>query len=167
MRVGAQTVQGSEPIPFDEARQPDPNLPIGQTREVQVGKDGVYTVTYRERMENGAAAGSTVLSKVPTVAPKPHIVAYGTEADPHWDELAECESGGRWDTVDARPERLRRRPRHLPRHLAGVRRARVRVERGSRHPREQIIVGQRIYDEFGWDPWGCANNVLHWPNRTN
>ena len=27
---------------------------------------------------------------------------------------------------------------------------------------EQIIVGQRIYAQYGWDPWGCAHNVLHW-----
>jgi len=30
----------------------------------------------------------------------------------------------------------------------------------------QIIVGMRIYADLGWDPWGCANNALHWPNRT-
>ena len=28
---------------------------------------------------------------------------------------------------------------------------------------QQIIVGMRIYEKLGWDPWGCANNVLHWP----
>ena len=28
---------------------------------------------------------------------------------------------------------------------------------------QQIIVGMRIYADLGWDPWGCANNVLHWP----
>ena len=28
---------------------------------------------------------------------------------------------------------------------------------------EQIIVAERIYAKYGFDSWGCANNVLHWP----
>jgi uncharacterized protein YabE (DUF348 family) len=162
VRVGAQTVQSTEPIPFESVLQPDPDLPIGETRQVQAGVLGTAIVTSRERMENGASAGSTVLSKVPSVAPKPHITAYGTQADWHWDKLAECESGGRWDTVDANPNGYD--------GGLGIYRGTWRAfggldfasNAGLATREQQIIVGQRIYDKYGWDPWGCANNVLHW-----
>ncbi len=100
VRVGGELQQDTEPIPFSEVRQADPTLPIGQTRVAQNGVDGVMTLTYKLTIENGAPAGRTLLSKVPAVAAVPRIIAYGTGADWHWDRLAQCESGGRWNTVD-------------------------------------------------------------------
>jgi uncharacterized protein YabE (DUF348 family) len=168
VRVGAETVQATQPIPFDTVQQPDPNLPIGKTRDVQAGVDGVMTVTYRQRVENGTVAGKTIVSEVPSVAPKPHVTAYGTYADPHWDQLAQCESGGRWDTVDGAPAA------NAYDGGLGIFRGTWKAYGGTEFApnaglatrEQQIIVGMRIYDDLGWDPWGCANNVLHWPNRT-
>jgi resuscitation-promoting factor RpfB len=167
VRVGATTVQVSKPIPFPTLQQPDDHLPIGQTRVVKEGKDGVATQTYRERVENGAAGERTLLSEVPSVAPQPKVIAYGTYADPHWDELAQCESGGRWDTVDQGPDGYD--------GGLGIYRGTWRAFGGTEFApnaglatrEQQIIVGMRIYAALGWDPWGCANNVLHWPNRTS
>ncbi|MFI5053065.1 MAG: transglycosylase family protein [Acidimicrobiia bacterium] len=166
VRVGAATVQESKRIKFDTVQRGDDTLPIGQSRLVQAGKDGVMTVTYRERVENGAASGRTLLSEVPSIAPTPRIVAFGTHADPHWDTLAECESGGRWDTVDQAPNGYD--------GGLGIYRGTWRAFGGTEFApnaglatrEQQIIVGMRIYAALGWDPWGCANNVLHWPNRT-
>ncbi|MFN8028327.1 MAG: ubiquitin-like domain-containing protein [Acidimicrobiia bacterium] len=161
-RVGAQTTQTTEEFPFDEVTQADPDLPIGQTREVQKGKNGVYTVTHRQKVENGVVLDDQILSKVPTTAAQPHIVAYGTKADWHWDELARCESGGRWDTIDSNPDGY---DGGLGIYV-GTWRAFGGLEfaprAGYATREEQIIVGMRIHDALGWDPWGCANNVLHW-----
>ena len=93
--------------------------------------------------------GRSLLSKVPTVEPTPRIVGYGTQADWHWDKLAECESGGRWDTVDAGSPALRRRPRHPAVDVARVRRDEFAPNAGLATREEQIIVGQRIYNTYG------------------
>ena len=163
VRVGTETVHSTEAIPYAEVQQPDPTLPIGDTREVQAGKLGRATVTYSLRVENGAATtDKTVVSNVPTIEPTPHIVAYGTLADWHWDKLAECESGGRWDTVDPAPNGYD--------GGLGINRGTWRAFGGTEFApnaglatrEQQIIVGMRIYDKLGWDPWGCANNVLGW-----
>jgi uncharacterized protein YabE (DUF348 family) len=163
VRVGADITQTTRTIPFEEVQQPDPTLPIGETRVIQHGKNGTMTVTYRQRVENGAKGDRQVVSEVPTVEPVPEITGYGTYADPHWDELAQCESGGRWDTVDPNPNGFD--------GGLGIYRGTWRAFGGTEFApnaglatrEQQIIVGQRIYDKLGWDPWGCANNVLHWP----
>jgi len=161
-RVGAQTTSTTEEFPFDTVQQPDPDLPIGQTREVQPGKNGVYTVTHRQKVENGQVVDDQIVSKVPTTAAQPHIVAYGTKADWHWDALAQCESGGRWDTIDANPDGY---DGGLGIYV-GTWRAfggtQFAPRAGYATREQQIIVGMRIHDALGWDPWGCANNVLHW-----
>jgi uncharacterized protein YabE (DUF348 family) len=162
-RVGADITQATQPIPFDTVQQDDPTLPIGQTRVIQDGKDGTMTVTYRQRVENGEKGDKQVVSEVPTVAATPKIVGNGTYADPHWDQLAQCESGGRWSTVDPNPNGYD--------GGLGIARSTWRAYGGTEYApnaglatrEQQIIVGMRIYHDLGWDPWGCANNVLHWP----
>jgi resuscitation-promoting factor RpfB len=167
VRVGADVTQDTERIPFDTVQQADPTLPIGQTRVIQEGRDGTLVVTYRQQVVNGAKGDRTVLSKVPSVEPTPKIIGYGTQADPHWDELAQCESGGRWDTVDSSPNGFD--------GGLGIARSTWRAWGGTEFApnaglatrEQQIVVGMRIYADLGWDPWGCANNVLHWPTRTS
>ena len=120
-------------------------------------------VTYRQRVENGTKGDRSVISEVPSVEAVPKIIGYGTYADPHWDELAQCESGGRWGTVDAAPNGYD--------GGLGIYRGTWRAYGGTEFApnaglatrEQQIIVGMRIYEKLGWDPWGCANNVLHWP----
>ena len=65
------------------------------------------TVTYRQLIENGQKGDKQVVSEVPTVEPTPKIIGIGSYANPKWDELATCESGGRWDTVDSAPAERR------------------------------------------------------------
>ncbi len=167
MRVGDQTQQATDPIPFTDERTGDPNLPIGQTRLVHKGKKGTAIVTYRVRVENGTVVDRQIVSKIPSIAPISHLVAYGTKADWHWDALAQCESGSRWDTVDPSPTAQYDGGlgiyRETWKHWGGLEFA---PNAGLATREEQIIVGMRIYADLGWDPWGCANNVLHWPNRT-
>jgi resuscitation-promoting factor RpfB len=164
VRVNADITQTTRPIEFDTVQQADPTLPIGQTRVIQDGKNGTMTVTWRQVLENGQKQGDKqVVSEVPSVAPTPKIVGYGTYANPKWDELAQCESGGRWDTVDSGPDGYD--------GGLGIYRGTWRAFGGTEFApnaglatrEQQIIVAQRIYDKLGFDPWGCANNVLHWP----
>jgi uncharacterized protein YabE (DUF348 family) len=163
VRVNADISQTTKPIPFDTVQQADPTLPIGQTRVLQDGQDGTMTVTWRQRVENGEKGEKQAVSEVPTVEPTPKIIGYGTYADPHWDELAECESGGRWDTVDPNPNGYD--------GGLGIYRGTWRAFGGTDFApnaglatrEQQIIVAERIYAKLGFDPWGCANNVLHWP----
>jgi len=162
LRVGGDTKQRVEPIPFTDEHQLDPNTDIGQHSELRAGVDGVMTVTYRERIENGVVVGSTVLSRVRTREPVSHLIGDGTRADWHWDELAHCESGGRWNTID---------------HLGDGYDGGLGIYRGTwaafggrefapnaglATREEQIIVGMRIQARYGWGAWGCARNVLGW-----
>ncbi len=163
VRVNAVTTSSPEPILFDTVQQADPTLAIGQTRVIQDGRNGTMTITYRQRVENGEKGDKQVVSEVPTVAPTPEIIGYGTYADPHWDELAQCESGGRWDTVDSNANGFD--------GGLGIARSTWRAFGGTEFApnaglatrEEQIIVAERIYAKYGFDSWGCANNVLHWP----
>ena len=165
VRVGAETSNITQPIDFDTVQQDDPTLAIGQTRVIQDGKDGVMTVTYRQLIENGQKGDKQVVSEVPTVEPTPKIIGIGSYANPKWDELATCESGGRWDTVDSAPAS------NAYDGGLGIYRGTWKAYGGDEFApnaglatrEQQIIVGMRIYKDLGWDPWGCANNVLHWP----
>jgi hypothetical protein len=165
VRVGASTSSTTQPIDFDAVQQDDPTLPIGQTRVIQDGKDGVMTITSRQLIENGQKGDKQVVSEVPTVEPTPKIIGIGSYANPKWDELATCESGGRWDTVDGAPAA------NAYDGGLGIYRGTWKAFGGDEFApnaglatrEQQIIVGMRIYEKYGWDSWGCANNVLHWP----
>jgi uncharacterized protein YabE (DUF348 family) len=164
-RVGGTTKQSTEPIPFAVESQPDPSIPIGRTSQLRAGVNGVLTTTYRERVENGVVVGTTVLSKVRTQEPVSEVDGYGTQADWHWDALAQCESGSKWNTIDHTPNATDWYDGGL-----GIARdtwaafggKEFAPNAGLATREEQIIVGQRIYDRYGWSAWGCARNVLHW-----
>ena len=130
-RVGGETKQATEVIPFGTEQQADPTIAIGDTSVVRAGVNGTLTTTYRERVENGVVVGTTALSKVRTLEPVAQIDGYGTKADWHWDALATCESGGKWRHDRRRPGWLRRRTRDRAQHVERVRRPRVRPERRS------------------------------------
>ncbi len=130
---------------------------------ITAGKNGAATVTWRERVENGVVVGRTMLSKVPTVEPVANVVGYGTKADWHWDALANCETGGKWNTIDPAGAQGYHgglgiyQPNWV--HYGGLQFA---PNAGMATREEQIIIGQRIYNDYGWDAWGCANHTLGW-----
>ena len=93
------------------------------------------TVTYRQLVENGEKGEKQVVSEVPTVEPTPKIIGIGSYANPKWDELATCESGGRWDTVDSGPDGYDGGLGIYRGTWRGVRRHRVRAQRRPRHAR--------------------------------
>ena len=163
VRVGALTSQTTREIPFDTVEQEDPTLPIGQTRILQDGQNGTMTLTWRQVVENGQKGEKQVVSEVPTVEATPKIIGIGSYANPKWDELAQCESGGRWDTVDSGPDGYDGGLGIYRGTWRGFGGTEFAPNAGLATREQQIIVGMRIYEKLGWDPWGCANNVLHWP----
>ena len=163
VRVGASTSSTTQPIDFDTVQQDDPTLPIGQTRVIQDGKDGVMTITSRQLIENGQKGDKQVVSEVPTVEPTPKIIGIGSYANPKWDELATCESGGRWDTVDAARAKCTTAASASTGAPGRPSAATSSCSMPASPPEQQIIVGMRIYEKYGWDSWGCVNNVLDWP----
>ncbi len=162
VRVGHETIQETQPLAPNTQQVGDPNLPIGQTRLVQEGKPGAVVVTWAIKRENGVEVSRSVVSRVPSPAAVPRIVAYGTQADWHWDALARCESGGRWDTVDQAPDAQYDGGlgiyRPTWRAFGGFEFA---PNAGLATREQQITVGQRIQAAHGWGAWGCGR-TLHW-----
>ena len=167
VRVGGEIEQEHRADPVHTEQQADPTLPIGQTRVVQHGATASMDAhLHGQRRENGEAVGThAALEGAARSQPVPQIIGYGTKADSHWDELGDVRVGRPVEHRRPAPaERLRRRPRHLPRHLDAFGGAEFAPNAGLATREEQIIVGQRIYDRTAVGiPWGCANNVLHWP----
>lgn len=163
VRVGADIIPEKRPIEFERVQQPDPSLPIGETRILQQGKNGIMTVTYRQRIENGVKGERQVVSEVPTIEPEPEITGYGTYANPKWDQLAACESGGRWGTIDANPNGYDGGLGIHTKTWLGWGGAEFAPRAGYATREEQITVAMRIYADLGWDPWGCATGALNWP----
>jgi hypothetical protein len=122
------------------------------------------TVTSKLITENGVVTGKTVLSKVPSVEPTPRIVGDGTEADWHWDKLAECESGGRWNTVDSGTPAYDGGLGILRSTWVAFGGTEYAPNAGLATREQQILIGMKIYNTYGgWSQsWGCARQ-MHWP----
>jgi hypothetical protein len=155
-RVGGETRQETQPIPFGEVQQQDPNTLVGQTSELQAGVDGLATVTYRDRIENGRVVGTTLLSQVTTVEPQAHVVGIGSGYDSTWDLIATCESNQRWNTVDPA----------TPAYDGGLGIYRgtwlafgggeFASNAGLATKAQQIEVAERIRAAHGFTAWGCG-----------
>jgi hypothetical protein len=155
-RVGGETRQETETIPFSEVQQSDPNTALGQTSELQAGADGLATITYRDRVENGRVVGTSMLSRVTTIEPKPHIIGIGAAYDSRWDLIATCESNQRWGTVDPA----------TPAYDGGLGIYRgtwlafgggeFASNAGLASKTQQIIVAERIRAAHGFTAWGCG-----------
>jgi hypothetical protein len=149
LRVGGETRQTTEVIPFTEEHQADPNIPIASAPALTA-----CSPPPRERIENGVVVDHRCRA-VRTHEPDRRSVATA-KADWHWDapqRASRAASGARSTTAvvgDGGPASLRHRNA-----LGG----KDSLPAATRE--EQIVVGQRIFDEYGWDP-GAAPDVLHW-----
>ncbi|MFA5882888.1 MAG: transglycosylase family protein [Acidimicrobiia bacterium] len=153
VRVGREIVRVAEPYNVDPERRPDHTMAVGETR-VEAAAPGVLSVSYEITRRNGEDVERKTISKVPTTVAKPMITYYGTKADPMWDRIAECETGGNWgmqgplysgglgfynNTWDA----------------FGGRDFASNAGLASRE--EQIIVAERVRSGVGITGWGCAH----------
>ena len=117
VRVVVEQIEEQAAVPFETVQRRDPALPVGQTKELTAGKEGVMRRTVERVIADGVLEKSTVLSATAVSAPVSRVVAVGTKprsasapapapapaparrgtagADSlNWAALARCESGG-------------------------------------------------------------------------
>jgi resuscitation-promoting factor RpfB len=155
MRFGEATEQRQDSYNVAAVTLPDPTSAVGVNRTVP-GKQGTETVTEVVTRLNGFVTGRTTVSKVPVVAAVPTIHYYGTRADPMWDRIAACETGGNWGfigpsfsgglgfyngTWDAYGGR-----KYAP-------------NAGLATREQQILVAMEIQRKVGVGGWGCAHKL--------
>ncbi|MDQ6874650.1 MAG: ubiquitin-like domain-containing protein [Actinomycetota bacterium] len=98
--VGVMNVAVRQPV----VREPDPAMPVGQTKVLQPGAPGVTVQTWAYTLTDGKVTARRLVSSVLRAAPRPTVLAVGT-AQPapqnnpspdglNWAALAKCESGG-------------------------------------------------------------------------
>jgi len=152
IRVGREIEHVDEPYTVPEERRPDHSMNVGDTR-VEVGSPGIVSVSFEITRRNGQEVDRKTISRIPTVIARPTITYYGTRADPMWDRIAQCETGGNWGmqgplfsgglgfyngTWDA----------------FGGREFASNAGLATRE--EQIIVAERVRSSVGIGGWGCA-----------
>jgi len=154
-RVAAETEQVDEPYVLEDQNIPDPELPIGESRTVP-GTAGVQRVTYDITRHDGAEFERKVISAVPLIEATPNITYYGTKADPRWDKIAQCETGGNWRAQG-------------PTYQGGLGiyfgtwkafgGREFANNAGDATREEQIIVAERIRAKHGFRAWGCGKTL--------
>ncbi|WP_236785194.1 G5 domain-containing protein [Anaerococcus ihuae] len=75
------TITHTEKIetPFKVEYRYNPDLEAGQTKKVQEGKDGSYTLNFSQNIKNGQADGAPTTSKTDEVAAQNEIIEIGTK----------------------------------------------------------------------------------------
>ncbi len=154
-RVAAETQQVDEPYALEDQKTADPELGVGESRSV-AGTAGVQRVTYNITRHDGNEVERTVISVVPLIAATPNITYYGTKADPRWDKIAQCETGGNWRAQG-------------PTYQGGLGiyfgtwkgfgGRDFANNAGDATREEQIIVAERIRARHGFRAWGCGKTL--------
>ncbi len=155
IRVGVSLTSNLQPYDLPLQTLPDPNLPVGQTRE-QAAVHGILKVTYEVTSNNGSAVGQTPVSQVPVVTAQAPVHYYGTKADPRWDAIANCETGGNWAMQG-------------PLYSGGTGiyngtwnafgGQQFGANAGQATREQQIIVAERIRARYGFSAWGCGKKL--------
>ncbi|QGV82757.1 resuscitation-promoting factor [Streptomyces ficellus] len=110
MRITDTSEIREEPVPYEIVKVDDPALHQGTEVVERQGRPGVRRVTYSVRTVNGVRHKPTRIADEIVREPVHRRVLVGTRPMPssvdgadhlNWDALAQCESGGRPDAVDA------------------------------------------------------------------
>ncbi len=154
-RVAAETQQADEPYTLEDQRIPDPELAVGESRSV-AGTPGTQRVTYNITRHDGAEVERTIISAVPLVEATPNITYYGTKADPRWDKVAQCETGGNWR---AQGPTYQGGLGIYFQTWKGFGGRDFANNAGDATREEQIIVAERIRAKYGFRAWGCGKTL--------
>lgn len=127
-RVSVGRLVASQVVARSVRRVADSSLPVGSTRTVRDGEDGVVTLTYNAVFTNGELSTKVLAAATTTTAMQPTVIAYGTKPVPiasaapiraaatatagsgvatagsgglDWAGLASCESGGNTRSVSS------------------------------------------------------------------
>jgi uncharacterized protein YabE (DUF348 family) len=174
-RVSTKTVKATEAIGFGTVKKNDSSLFKGQTKTVKAGSEGAKVVTYRLVTVDGKTESKKALSSVVKEKPVARVVAVGTKAKPvadsgsssgsggainlaradMWDRIAQCESTGNW-SINTGNGYYGGLQFDIQTWLgAGGGDFASRADLASRA--EQITVANRVYEDRGLQPWGCAH----------
>lgn len=108
-RVNGKVVRKRVATRFPVRKVPDATHFVGWKDVVTKGVKGLELVTYEQRIVNGQAKLTRVLSRQVLKKPKPEVVKVGSKKIPttvagadnlNWPALAKCESGGRATAVN-------------------------------------------------------------------
>jgi len=164
-RVDFEEVTEEVALPFEEERRTTSELFTDQSRVVQHGEEGLRIDTYRVQLIDGEGTERELVSEEVVREPVTRIVEVGTTKCPPkrmandgsvWYDLAQCESGGRWDyngTYDGglqfHPDTWRRnKPAGYPEYAYQA------------SPAQQIEVGKIVQRRSGWGAWpSCARKL--------
>jgi uncharacterized protein YabE (DUF348 family) len=155
VRVGREVERVEEPYWVPDERRPDPTMAVGESR-LDLGGPGVMSVAYEIVRRNGDEVERTTLSRVPMVLARPNVTYFGTKADPMWDRIAQCETGGNWAFQG-------------PIYSGGLGfyngtwdgwgGREFATNAGLATREEQIIVAERVRASVGISGWGCAHTL--------
>ena len=154
-RVAAETTQADESYVLEDQIIPDPELPLGESRAV-AGTAGVQRVTYNITRHDGAEIERTVISAVPLIEATPNVTYFGTKADPRWDKIAQCETGGNWRAQGPTYQGGLGIYFQTWKSFGGRDFAN---NAGDATREEQIIVAERIRAKHGFRAWGCGKTL--------
>lgn len=107
MRITGTTEVKQVSIPYTVTKESDPSSYVGSTTVVTSGQDGVAQVTYALQIINGVKQPPKEISRTVIKQPVAEVDKVGTKALPtnvsslNWAALANCESGGNPQSVDA------------------------------------------------------------------
>ncbi|MDF2093683.1 ubiquitin-like domain-containing protein [Knoellia sp. 3-2P3] len=178
-RVSTKTVTATQAIGFGTVEKSDSSLFKGQSKTVKAGREGAKVVTYRLVTVDGKTESKKALKSVVTQQPVARVVAVGTKPRPvadsgstggsstgsggainlaradMWDRIAECESSGNW-SINTGNGYYGGLQFDIQTWLgAGGGDFASRADLASRE--EQITVANRVYEDRGLQPWGCAH----------
>jgi uncharacterized protein YabE (DUF348 family) len=178
-RVSTKNIKATEAIGFGTVKKSDSSLYKGQTKTVKAGREGARVVTYRLVTVDGKTESKKALKSVVTEKPVVRVIAVGTKAKPvakaptssgsssgsggainlaradMWDRIAQCESTGNW-SINTGNGYYGGLQFDLQTWLgAGGGDFASRPDLASRA--EQITVANRVYEDRGLSPWGCAH----------
>jgi hypothetical protein len=96
------------------------------------------------------------ISTVPLVPAQAKVTYYGTLADPRWDKLAECETGGNWA---AQGPTWQGGLGIFYKNWSYYKDKSFAANAGDATREQQIVVGMRIQKKYGWGAWGCGKTL--------
>ncbi len=166
-RVGFDTATEEVRLPFEEEQRGTSELFTDQSRVVQEGVSGLRIDTYNLTFVDGELTDRELASQEVVTEPTTRIVEKGTTKRPPkrmaddgsvWYDLAQCESGGRWDYNGSSgfDGGLQFHPSTWSRHkLSGYPQYAYQAS-----PSQQIEVGKRVQRAQGWNAWpSCARKL--------
>jgi uncharacterized protein YabE (DUF348 family) len=163
-RVELEKVERKEPISFEIQTRDNSKLWKGETRVIEVGKDGSALRTYEITKVNGKQKKSKLLSEVITRKPKTQVVEQGTKVSANgaginlareaaWNRIARCESGNNWKINTGNGYYGGLQFSKSSWNSNGGRDFAAYPHQATRE--QQITVANRYYAKAGFRPWSC------------